>query len=434
MDILTKPLNTYSFEEIESFVAEKIPEGDQIDYKREFPKAADLSRLIAAYSNFLGGVVIVGVECDQDTGLPISAAGITNDHHEEFVAQVMGNVSPIPNWEFHQTNEKTGKVICIIRVFEGDETPYRPHNDGNIWMKVGSVKKPVEIASPEATDLLFRKSERAATSRMYNRSRADLNYQSFLKNAERERVKERESDIERETIRRSTIQDGDTLPPYNSNIINWTVGDKTAVLKILLQPYYPHGDLLRPLDIEPVVQDTRTRNNIHQFPLYDNWKSMSEGMICFDWDRNDGGITCQQIFANGLIFSATDVRRDGEGKSLSHLAWYTSSLYVTLKGASKIYERLGYRGSIIGSMQVVGVRGLQIYPVIETMFPDNNKSIFDVQSWDIDTDTRILADDVKLKEFITELSRDIHWSFGYKDLQKKITVDVLEKKGYTTES
>src|SRR3989344_9318184 len=151
MDILTKPLNAYSFEEIESFVTEKIPEGDQIDYKREFPKAADLSRLIAAYSNFLGGVVIVGVECDQDTGLPISAAGITNDHHEEFVAQVMGNVSPIPNWEFHQTNEKSGKVICIIRVFEGDETPYRPHNDGNIWMKVGSVKNPVEIASPEAT-------------------------------------------------------------------------------------------------------------------------------------------------------------------------------------------------------------------------------------------------------------------------------------------
>lgn len=435
MDILTKPPTGFTFEFIQEFVKENHPEGVELDYKEQFPDKEKLSQTVVAFANTRGGVILVGVKENRENGRPVKADGIDDGHHDEFVAQIIGNISPIPAYDFHKTNDKEGKVFVLIRVFEGDETPYYPHNDSNIWIRTGSVKKPVDIASPEHAELLFKKKDRAELGRKINRQCALDNYQAFLDNAEHERQKE--IDIEKENYRLKKLQheDGDKLPPFRSSIIQNKVGENSAMLTILLQPYFPHEQLIKPRDIEPVIQSSQVYNHSFSFPiLAARWDSIQEGMCHFNWNRRSGEVDCQQVFANGLMFSLNDVLRTHQGYgTYTHLSWFTSQLYITLKGSKNVLEKIGYQGTLIGSISVEGVRGHQVYPIIESMFRDeNNHSVFALKEWSIKIDTRTLSDENKLREYVVDLCRDIHWSFGYKDLQKSITVKYLIEKGYFT--
>jgi hypothetical protein len=157
-------------------------------------------------------------------------------------------------------------------------------------------------------------------------------------------------------------------------------------------------------------------------------------MIHFNWNSRDGEIDCQQVFANGLVYTANDVLRSSPDQGIyTHLAWFTSQLYITLKGAKNIFEKLGYQGSLVGYIEVQGLQGYKVHAIVQSMFGDVNISVFDHRSWPINLNTRILANEQELKEFVVDISRDIHWSFGYKDLQKSINVAYLEQKNYFSE-
>lgn len=435
MDIFTKPLTSLSFDDIVNFAKENYQEGVQLEYKEIFPDKDKLSQLIAAFSNTQGGVIIIGIKENRDNGYPAKYDGIADNHIDELFAQIVGNISPIPKCEFHKTNAKAGKVFILIRVYEGDETPYYPHNDSNIWFRTGSIKKAVEIASPEHIELLFRKAERAELGRIHNHDRADFNYQAFLKNAEKERLKEIDIEKENYQLAKRRLEDGDTMPPFKSQIVKNPLGSNAAMFTVLLQPYYPHSQFVRPRDIEPIIQESEARNSHYTFPSRQvNWNSITEGMITFNWNKHDGEIDCQQVFANGLVYTGHDVlRNDPQHGIYTHLAWFTSQLYVTLKGAKNILTKFGYQGSLIGELKILGILGHKVYPIIESMFGGINTSVFEYKSWSINIDTRMLYDDQKLKDYVTDASRDIHWSFGYKDIQKNINVEVLTEKRYFQE-
>lgn len=433
MDLLTKALTNLTFDDIVNFAKENHQEGVQLDYKEQFPDKDKLSQLVAAFANTRGGIIIVGIKENRDNGRPVKYEGIDDGHHDEFVAQVIGNISPIPAFEFYKTSEQDGKVFVLVRIFEGDETPYYPHNDSNIWIRTGSIKKPVEIASPEHAELLFKKAERAEIGRKRNKLLAWENYNAFLQHAERERQQELAEEKQTYENRRVQHEDGDKMDPFKSTLVQQPIGSGVAILSVLVQPFYPHGRFVRPLDIEPVIQQAEVSNTHFSFPKRAaRWDSVREGMIHFNWGRHDGEVDCQQVFANGLMFSANDVLRSHpqEGK-LTYLAWFVSQLYITLRGTRNILNELGYQGSLVGEMTVTGLKGVNVISALRSMFRDEESpSVFDDRSWPIGIDTRIIADESELRKYVVEFARDIHWSFGYKDLQKGITVERLEKENY----
>lgn len=100
----------------------------------------------------------------------------------------------------------------------------------------------------------------------------------------------------------------------------------------------------------------------------------------------------------------------------------------------KILEKFGYQGTLIGKVSIDNIEGVIINPIIERMFPDNKTSVFAHRTWPLRLDTRILSESEKLQEYVTELVRDIHWSFGYKDVSRQITMKYLFEKGYLKES
>jgi len=433
MKLLSKPASSITYDEVVEFAKENHPEGVELDYKKEPPDKDKLSQLVAAFANTRGGLIIIGVEENRENGRPIKWEGVKDDHYDELSAQVIGNISPIPNFEFHKTEAKNGKVFILIRVFEGDETPYYPHNDSNIWIRTGSIKKSVDIASPEHIELLFKKNEKAMSYRQLNEEIAFKNYQDFLSNAEAERLNEIKEEKEADRLRRIQHEDGDQMPPFKSRIIQQKLGSNASMLTIILQPHNPYKQLIKPLDMEIIIRESVEENSLYSFPiLAGHWDSMNNGMNHFSWNRFSGQINCQQIFANGLTFSSHDVFRKNEQEGdYTHLAWFVSQLFITLNGTRNILSKLGYQGSIDGEMKLELPKGTKVVPCFDNALRDNDvKSISSKYSWKIKIDTKILNNEEELKEFVTHFVRNIYWTFGYKEMQKGITASKLENAGY----
>lgn len=414
MNILTEPLNNISYLDVKNFVKENHPEGVQLDYKELFPDKEKLSQLVAAFANTRGGLIIIGVGENRTNGRPTKADGIDDGRHDEFVAQVLGNISPIPAYEFHKTDEQGGKVFVLIRIFEGSETPYYPHNDSNIWIRTGSIKKSVEIASPEHIDLLFRKTERAEHSRTRNKNLAQKNYEAFLRFAEIERQKERENEKQEYLDHQQNHEDGNLMEPFESRLPGEPLGSDIATLTILLQPYYPHGQMVRPLETESIIFESEASNEYYSFPRRrESWLSIQEGMLQFLWSRLNGSINCQQVFANGLVYSCTDVLRNTtEQGRHTLLSSFVSQLYIILRGTNNVLNRLGYQGTLVGEMTVDGLEGVNVVPAVSSSHLISSRvSIFNSKSWPIEISTTVLSDEKALRKWVVEISKDIHWTF-----------------------
>ena len=63
MSLWYKQLDTIAYADIDAFCTRNIPEGLRLDYKREMP--TDLAKLVAAFANTLGGLIILGVEAEK---------------------------------------------------------------------------------------------------------------------------------------------------------------------------------------------------------------------------------------------------------------------------------------------------------------------------------------------------------------------------------
>lgn len=149
MDILNRSIQNFTFSDIANFCGQGIIEGIQLDYKKEVPK--DLAKHFAAFSNTRGGIIIIGVEEDPKTGRPIACNGVVYDAKiVDRIHQFASNVDPIPNYQLETTNAgPNGNVFILVRIFEGDRTPYYVQNDANLWIRTGNVSTPINIASPK---------------------------------------------------------------------------------------------------------------------------------------------------------------------------------------------------------------------------------------------------------------------------------------------
>ena len=139
MDILNKSLQELSFSDIEAFLKQGYPEGTQIEYKREIPQKS-LSKSIAAFANTRGGIILIGVEEDRDTGVPIKWEGIPNeDRIRERISQFIANVEPLPAYDIRIIEVTGERVVVLVRILEGDRTPYYVQNDANLWVRTENI-------------------------------------------------------------------------------------------------------------------------------------------------------------------------------------------------------------------------------------------------------------------------------------------------------
>lgn len=412
MDILNKPINSFKFADVVDFCTQKKPEGWQIDYKREFPK--DLTRHISAFSNTRGGIIIMGVEEDRDTGLPKAWEGVSDAAKlVERVYQEASNVEPFPSIDVVKTNEVNGKAFILIRVFEGANTPYYAQNDGRIWVRTGNIKNPIDVGSPDWIELLFNKREKAEKARKNMSEVAEHTYQAALVREEKKRQR---------TIIEAAKPESDVLNNYPPG----KVGDASKMCFVVLQPYNPSAQLVAPKDLKQKVSEYSIDSGYDSFPNR-NLKPIPQGGLYFYY-RQDGYIECQQLYSQGLLYSAVDVNRAKEGKDTILLAAVAAQLFRMLKLANNFYKRFGYQGEIIGTISLRGMNNT-FFKEIADMWDESIESLLDNYVIEIKTNTKVIGDDEALMNYFTDLMNEVYWSVGYENVPKETLINSLKKWG-----
>lgn len=418
MDILTKPITSFSFNEVASFCAEGHPEGIEIDYKQQYPHKG-IEKFLTAFSNTRGGVIIIGAEEDRKTGRPVRWEGIDdNAKIIEQINQESCNITPQPAFEVHKTDADTnGNVFILIRIFEGNKTPYYVQNDSNIWIRTGNISNPVNIASPEWTELLVGKSEKAKKARSGLLMMANNVYVGACTQAEKKRV----------TLIAQAKSKGDGS---ERNYYQKPLGSEAVMFTIAIQPYFPREVLSHPRDIMQKINEfSYPRNSYREFPDL-NQIAIPEGLMHFN-HNDDGYLESQQIYSKGLVYNKLDVLRvDKNKKRIVYLSFIIGRLFVVLKAASSFYELFGYQGVLKVNLTLDGVKDVYFSEIKlndSFFFGEDHEGLLTNYSWDIDIETRDLSDSTKFKQLFYMTVKDMYWDLGFKDLSEQVLNKFLEQ-------
>ena len=394
MNILNNPIDSFSFSDIAEFCEQGQIEGVQLDYKRELP-AKGLAKHFSSFSNTRGGLLIIGVEEDSKTGKPKAWEGVAFESKlVDKIHQYASSVEPRPAYDVHVTDENNGKVFILVRIFEGDRTPYYVQNDANLYIRTGNITDLIGLASPEAAELLFGKKSKAELARQNYILRSDEIFKAAIKQADKE--KQQAIANEKENWKRERKPESNE--EFRSEYVLDPLGTNTSMCTILLQPYYPKAAITTPQEILAKVNQFRVKSNYHgDFPDL-QLKPIQDGIMSFKWNRR-GQIQCQQVYATGLLYDADDVLRVTDTGRVIYLTTVATKLYMLLLSASKFYLLFGYQGGLKGFLRLEDIEGVIVHPVVPQgyrlppfFFEDRKGPILSKYEWELELDTALLHD------------------------------------------
>ena len=110
----------------------RMGESSVLEFKTEEVHNDSIAKEVVAFSNFMGGKLLVGV---RDDG---SIIGTTNRKVEERIVQVCrNNVTPsvLPRTEFMDVE---GKEILVVGIPKGSNRSYKVRTTGKFYVRAGS--------------------------------------------------------------------------------------------------------------------------------------------------------------------------------------------------------------------------------------------------------------------------------------------------------
>jgi hypothetical protein len=429
MNIFNNPVSNLSFSDIAQFCKEGQIEGVQLDYKRELPSKG-LAKHFSSFSNTRGGLLIIGVEEDSKTGKPITWDGLVFDTKlVDKIHQFASSVVPRPAYDVHVTDEQNGKVFILVRIFEGDQTPYYVHNDANLYIRTGNITDPISLASPEAATLLFGKKAKSDLARQNYISRTDEIFKAAINQADKERKQAIAN--EKEIWKRE--QKPESKEEFHSRYKMDPLGTNTSMCTVLVQPFFPKAAIIAPQELLAKANQYRIDNHYYGCFPETQLKPIQDGVMNFEWSPN-GHIQCQQIYATGLLYDADDVLRVTDKGRIVYLSIIAAKLFMLLRSASNFYLLFGYQGGLKGFLRLENIDDVIVYPIVPEghrldwfFFENHHGPILSKYEWDLELDTALLHDPLSRQKFYQEKIKEIYWSLGYEKVQDGIIEKFLEQ-------
>jgi hypothetical protein len=142
MDLYSTPLTKLTYQDIDNFLQEKHPENMILEYKREESK--NYERAVAAFANTDGGILFIGVEEDNKSGMPLMPAiGIDISAGLDAVkrkisSKLFDSIYPPLNLEiavFPKDDDQT-RGVALIQVQQSHETPHATDQRQRVYIRV----------------------------------------------------------------------------------------------------------------------------------------------------------------------------------------------------------------------------------------------------------------------------------------------------------
>lgn len=128
-------------------IKELIQQGEStyLELKGKDVRPESLAREMVAFSNTLGGTILLGIEDDGEI------SGLKEIQNEEWISNICSNsINPSISPEI-KLKEVEGKKIAIINIKKGKYKPYQTL-DGKFWIRIGSTNR---TATKEELSRLF---------------------------------------------------------------------------------------------------------------------------------------------------------------------------------------------------------------------------------------------------------------------------------------
>lgn len=164
--VWTLPVDEITAEDLDAFLKQRIPEGQQLDYKQAVDKS--LAKSIASFANTVGGLIILGVATD-DSNQPIyPPCGIpASDWKSDSITQVCADgtnpmVLPSVGPTLKNPHDKEGEdtVLVVMRV---DQSPLSPHavdKSTRVPVRVKDITKSIDWADIDRISLLLKQRDK----------------------------------------------------------------------------------------------------------------------------------------------------------------------------------------------------------------------------------------------------------------------------------
>lgn len=163
----TLPIEEITFDLIKEFCDLQIEEGLDLDYKSGWPKYLD--RVMCAFANTQGGLVLMGVEENGKTKKPISPPTGLEGDSESFIGAILnvafdGIYPPItPEIQVCQLPNEKKSIVIVIRVHPSKLT-HSTDRRSRIYVRVADSKRGYDLAS--ISDLQWLWNQREATIKL----------------------------------------------------------------------------------------------------------------------------------------------------------------------------------------------------------------------------------------------------------------------------
>lgn len=378
-----------------------------MDYKSDLTTGS-LSKHFAAFSNTLGGVIIIGVEEDKTTGLPIKNDGISVSRKNiEKITQWANNVSPLPNYKIHKTNSVGNKEFILIRIYEGDNTPYYVQNDGRIHVRTNDITKElIDIASPDYAKLLNEKQKTANENREYYINRGNLIRNHFF-------------------IKAETVES----PKTGTKV--WTAqrfSNSKSVVSFNIQPHYPNDQLTEPENLINQIRDYQSLGHLYDaFPTTE-LTPIPEGVAAFSYKMESAYYVYHAVFSQGLLIDEFSLHNEPANTDI-YLDYVAGKLFVFLKSAQKFYKLFGYQGVLELELGMKKIQDQKLINNTYATFKKHVEALLDDYGWSFTLDTNILFDDERLLEEVLTSLKEFYWNLGFYEYNKEDLINSFKNTG-----
>lgn len=142
MSLFTKNISEIQFNDVNNFFNIKLREDLRLDYKEDFPR--DLAKIVIAFANTAGGIILIGIRTNRNTNLPETIVGVplSAGLEERVINITMSNIKPPISPEVKVCPYKSSdglpqddRAVVVVRVPQSDVAPHSDSHNNAIWVR-----------------------------------------------------------------------------------------------------------------------------------------------------------------------------------------------------------------------------------------------------------------------------------------------------------
>ena len=378
--MFTKSKNEITFSDVEDFCRE-FGEGVRVEYKQE---VKHIPKIVSSFANTQGGIFIIGVETDKATNKVTSIPGIPKRGglEEQIIQSAITGIYPavLPEVIILEVPTNPNHVVVVVRVEESMQAPHAIQNSTTVYIRMGSVTQPYELAEIDRIEYLLKRREDSQIVVRQILARIEGRVSIFTSK------KERKGMIEYDVVQPD--------------------------LTLIAHPIFPYRPMI-------------SLRNIYTFAINQRWigsanlHRVSDGVLkltinrdsYYYWELNQYGIVYHRLNLSKIPRKSSNTEQNEKG----YLSFeeIVASIGRLLECAKAFFEGCEYLGNIEISAQLQNVLHEELLYVDNPLYEPGRNCCYDLTvSASTFTMIQELSKEDRFISIIDELAEQILWSFN----------------------